>query len=109
MTNLHNGAMAAVLGLCAETIDEICSAVSKRSEQLYVDIANFNGHDQTVISGTSDGVKEASLLLKDKGAKLTRIFNRKGVRSGRFSGQCQANARFLRRSYVSLSDKLDTF
>lgn len=57
------GAMAAVLGMNAE---EIVTAV-KDLEGVWV--ANFNAPGQTVISGTKQGIENASVALKEKGAK----------------------------------------
>lgn len=56
------GAMSAVLGLDPELIEQVCL-------ELQVDVANYNGVDQTVISGSTAGVEQASALLKEKGAK----------------------------------------
>jgi len=59
------GAMAAVLGLDEETLKQICESI----EKFYVDIANLNCPGQIVISGEAEGVKRASELAKQKGAK----------------------------------------
>ena len=59
-------AMAAVMGLDAQSIKNICEEVSK---QHLVVAANFNTPIQTVISGTKEGVELAGNLLKEKGAK----------------------------------------
>lgn len=56
------GAMAAVLGLDVSIIEDVCRETS-------VEIANYNGPDQTVISGSAAGIEKASALLKDRGAK----------------------------------------
>ncbi len=61
------GAMAAVLGLDADSIKAVVADVS--SDDAYVACANFNGPDQTVIGGTVKGVEAASAALKAKGAK----------------------------------------
>ncbi len=62
-----HGAMAAVLGLDAESIKAVVADVS--SDDAYVACANFNGPDQTVIGGTVAGVENATAALKAKGAK----------------------------------------
>lgn len=59
-------AMAAVLGLSPETVQEICEEASK---QHLVVAANFNTPVQTVISGTQEGVELATVLAKEKKAK----------------------------------------
>lgn len=61
------GAMAAVLGLEAARITEICARVS--TPAALVEVANYNGPDQTVISGHKAGVEAASAELKAAGAK----------------------------------------
>lgn len=59
------GAMAAVLGLDEETLKQICESI----KNFYVDLANLNCPGQIVISGEAEGVREASELAKQKGAK----------------------------------------
>jgi len=59
-------AMAAVLGLDAETVIQICN---EAEENGLVKAVNFNTPIQTVISGTQTGVAAASELAKAKGAK----------------------------------------
>jgi len=61
--------MAAVLQLDAQIIEEVCRAVSTANADDSVDVANYNGPDQTVISGTQAGVEKACALLKEKGAR----------------------------------------
>ena len=59
-------AMAAVMGMDAQTIKNICDEVSKTH---LVVAANYNTPIQTVISGTAQGVEIASSLCKERGAK----------------------------------------
>ncbi|WP_353683378.1 ACP S-malonyltransferase [Thermodesulfovibrio sp. 3907-1M] len=59
------GAMAAVLGLDAITLKQICESIT----DFYVDLANLNCPGQIVISGEAEAVKKASELAKQKGAK----------------------------------------
>ena len=61
------GAMAAVIGLPAEKIVEICDKIKDEGE--YVTAVNFNSPVQTVIAGTKDGIAKASEILKAEGAK----------------------------------------
>lgn len=61
------GTMAAVLGLAADRLEEICGQVS--SEGTSVQIANLNCPGQIVISGTVDGVGRASQLAEEAGAR----------------------------------------
>lgn len=61
------GAMAAVLGLDADSIRAVVADVS--SDDAYVACANFNGPEQTVIGGSVKGVETATAALKARGAK----------------------------------------
>ncbi len=61
------GAMAAVLGLDKETVEEICNQVSKNG--LIASPANLNAPGQTVISGNREAIEQASILAKAQGAK----------------------------------------
>lgn len=59
------GAMAAVLGLAADKISEVCDTVKG-----IVDIANYNCPGQLVISGEKTAVDEAVSLLKSNGGRV---------------------------------------
>jgi [acyl-carrier-protein] S-malonyltransferase len=79
------GAMAAILGLDANLIGEICSQVTDELTPLpgdpaartfnpnsaVVSPANLNSPDQTVISGAAAAVERAADLCKQAGAKRT--------------------------------------
>jgi [acyl-carrier-protein] S-malonyltransferase len=60
------GAMAAVIGLSAQEVISVCSESSSAG---LVQAANFNSPDQTVISGSKEGVAKAAEIAKAKGAK----------------------------------------
>ncbi len=62
------GAMAAILGLDAETVRAGCSRVAVETGEI-VQAANFNDPKQTVIAGTKVGVEKACEALKAAGAK----------------------------------------
>lgn len=64
------GAMAAILGLSAEMVEEICCAAAKQSGNT-VAAANINSPEQTVISGSADAVELAATMCKELGAKRT--------------------------------------
>jgi [acyl-carrier-protein] S-malonyltransferase len=69
-----SGAMAAVLGLDAAKVIEICQEVQSSfavDSGEVVQAANFNDPGQTVISGSLAAVAKASELLKAAGAKRT--------------------------------------
>jgi len=61
------GAMAAVLGLSKERVEEICKEAS--ADGLTVAPANFNAPQQVVISGNKEAVERAGVLSKSSGAK----------------------------------------
>ena len=62
------GSMAAILGMDAATVTEICNQVRTEGCGAVVP-ANFNGAGQVVISGSSDAVAAASERAKVLGAK----------------------------------------
>ena len=62
------GAMAAILGLDAQTVRDVCAEVAAASGEV-VDAANFNDPKQTVIAGSKAGVDQACEMLKAQGAK----------------------------------------
>ncbi len=66
--------MAAVLGLDDFTVEDIC----QRATRVVVP-ANYNCPGQLVISGTIEGVKEASEKLKEAGAKRVVPLNVSGA------------------------------
>jgi len=59
-------AMSAIIGLDSQTVIEICKEVSQTH---LVVAANFNTPQQTVISGTLEGVEQAGEIAKEKKAK----------------------------------------
>ena len=62
------GAMAAVLGLDAAIIAEVCAKVAAETGQC-VQAANLNSPGQTVISGAKAAVEAASAEVKARGAR----------------------------------------
>ena len=83
------GAMAAILGLPAAQINDLCSRASdeltrpatadpsdtiaqaESPNSVVVSPANYNSPDQTVISGATRAVQHAATLCKEAGAKRT--------------------------------------
>ncbi len=63
------GTMAAVVGLDASVVSEVCK---NASEAGIVQPANFNSPGQIVISGSVAGVRKAMELAKTAGAKLVK-------------------------------------
>lgn len=59
------GAMAAVIGLAADKVTQVCKTV-----QGVVDIANYNCPGQMVISGEREAVAKAMALLKNSGGRV---------------------------------------
>ena len=62
------GAMAAVLGLAAEKVIEICAVVAEETGEV-VSAANLNSPEQVVISGGATAVERAATRAKEEGAK----------------------------------------
>jgi len=62
------GAMAAILGMDAQTVREGCAEIAAASGEV-VEAVNFNDPKQTVIAGTKAGVEQACETLKARGAK----------------------------------------
>ena len=62
------GAMAAVLGLDAAAIEQICRDTAEQTGS-EVSIANYNCPGQIVISGSIEGINKACELMKAAGAK----------------------------------------
>ena len=60
------GAMSAVIGMEREKLIACCKSASSKG---IVEPANFNSPGQIVISGSKEGVEEASRLCKEAGAK----------------------------------------
>ncbi len=65
------GAMAAILGLDVNIVEEICEA-STKTDSVVVP-ANINTPEQIVISGDDEAVKRASKLAKERGARRVVI------------------------------------
>lgn len=60
------GAMAAVLGLAAQTVRQICERVS---DGRVLEPANYNAPEQTVIAGHADAVEQAASAMQQAGAR----------------------------------------
>ncbi len=63
------GAMAAIIGLTPEKIDEICQEASQGES---VSAANINAPGQIVIAGSTAAVERAMVAAKQAGAKLIK-------------------------------------
>lgn len=64
------GAMAAIIGLDEDTVEEICSSVLGEG---VCQIANDNGGGQLVISGQTNAINAACKIASEKGAKRAII------------------------------------
>ncbi len=80
---IQKGTMAAVVGLPAEAVEEIC-----RQATGIVRPANFNSPGQIVISGSVDGVRNAMEIARSRGAKMVKEL----VVSGAFHSPLMENA-----------------
>ena len=74
MEEAPKGSMAAILGLELDAVKEVCSQVSTNSLH-QVQCANINSPNQTVISGTEEGVKLAQKFCLEKGARKAILLN----------------------------------
>ena len=64
----HKGAMAAVMKIDPEKVEEICSKADN-----YVAAVNFNSPQQTVIAGTPEGVEEVSAAFAELKARVITL------------------------------------
>lgn len=80
------GTMAAIVGLGAETVEEVCAEATASG---IVQPANFNSPGQIVISGSIEGVRKGMELAKQRGAKLVKEL----VVSGAFHSPLMASAK----------------
>lgn len=69
-------AMTAVIGLDSAKIEEVCKKLQNNG--LFVSIANYNYSMQTVMSGNKEAVEQASIYLKELGAKKVIPLNTSG-------------------------------
>ena len=67
MAATHEGSMAAIIGIDAQALEQVCREAS--AEGASVVIANYNSPEQLVISGASAAVERADLLARARGAK----------------------------------------
>ncbi len=65
----EEGAMAAIIGLEGDEVQQVCREVERESGQGVVRGANFNCPGQVVISGDRDLVERARELLDERGAR----------------------------------------
>lgn len=65
-TPVGMGAMAAILGLAVEAVQQACD---EAAQDQVVQPANINSPEQVVISGHKEAVERAAALVKKKGAK----------------------------------------
>ena len=75
MAKAPKGGMAAVLGLKAEHVHELCA---KAGQTGYVQVANENSPVQTVVSGDEAGLEALSQLAQEQGAKRVVRLNVSG-------------------------------
>ncbi len=64
----HKGAMAAILKLAPEKVEEVCSSAKN-----YVAAVNYNSPVQTVIAGTPEGVAEVTEIFKEMKARVAPL------------------------------------
>jgi [acyl-carrier-protein] S-malonyltransferase len=66
------GGMAAILGLDASVVRDVCTQVALQMGEV-VEAVNFNDLKQTVIAGTQAAVEKACEVLKARGAKRALV------------------------------------
>ncbi len=66
MSKINTGAMSAIIGLSADMLGEVLKEASVCG---YVDVANYNTPEQTVITGENGAVAKANELALAKGAR----------------------------------------
>ncbi len=66
MSKVNTGAMSAIIGLSYEDLAEV---IKEASSVGYVDAANYNTPEQTVITGENEAVAKANEIALAKGAK----------------------------------------
>ena len=64
----NKGAMAAVMKLAPEQIEEVCAAAKN-----YVAAVNYNSPAQTVIAGTPEGIDEVSAIFAEMKARVVKL------------------------------------
>ncbi|MFM2344827.1 MAG: hypothetical protein RLZZ210_1439 [Pseudomonadota bacterium] len=63
------GSMAAIIGLEADKIRQICQEITQQKTFGSVEVANYNSREQTVIAGHKEALEQACNALKQSGAK----------------------------------------
>jgi [acyl-carrier-protein] S-malonyltransferase len=94
------GTMAAVIGLEAEKVEELCKEASTEG---IVECANFNSPGQVVISGSVVGVHKGMKLCKNGGARMVKEL----VVSGAFHSPLMASAKNILSSALEESNFYD--
>lgn len=64
----HKGAMAAVMKIAPEKVEEICDSAKE-----YVSAVNYNSPVQTVIAGTPEGIAEVTEVFKELKARVVPL------------------------------------
>ncbi len=66
------GGLLAVVGLSSEKIEEVIAPLREHGT---ISCSNFNATDQTVVGGEIELLDEAQALLKEAGARMTKMLN----------------------------------
>ena len=67
-TKASKGAMAAIMKIAPEKVEEVCSGAEN-----YVTAVNYNSPVQTVIAGTPEGIEEASPVFAEMKARVITL------------------------------------
>lgn len=84
MAKVQGGGMAAVLGLDAQKVEQLCGQVSKG----YVQVANENSPAQIVVSGDQKGLEELEEKAKAAGARRVVRLNVSGPFHSKLMEDC---------------------
>ncbi len=69
------GGMAAIIGLDANKIKQICLEISDTKTYGVVEIANYNSKEQIVIAGHKEALEQACDIIKQAGAKRALLLS----------------------------------
>src|SRR5438552_83562 len=79
MQHRQPGAMAAVLGLSKEAVNELCAGIS---QQHPVTIASWNSPKQIVVSGTESGILKLMEIVRSSGdGRVIRLLTKNALHS----------------------------
>lgn len=97
----NKGAMAAIIGMHREKLQELCNEIKN------VSIANYNCPNQLVVGGLDSSIEELCLRAKDNGAKRAIKLNVSGAFHTTFMSQAAAKLYEVIKKYSYNKPKVD--